>query len=158
MALTAEKSTLAAAVGTGVTVESVSGKGEVIFFYVNFTQSAAIGDANSTIDLVVLPPGKWRYVADLSKLYYSAFGAARTLDVGFAVYTEPDGDIIAASQAAIDLTKDVAAAGSYAPGGALTADGTLLINSKTPVTIYATCKAATLQAGSTIKGLLAFMR
>lgn len=158
MALTAEKSLVAAAVGTGVTVESVSGKGEMVYFYVNFTQSAAIGDANSTADLVILPPGKWRYIADASKLFYSAFGAARTLDVGYGSYTEPDGDIIAAAQAAIDLTKDVAAAGSYSPGGALTADGTLLLNSKTPITIYATCKAATLQAGSTIKGLLAFMR
>ncbi len=158
MALTAEKSLQATAAATGVVVESVSGKGELTPFYFSFTQSAAIGDINSTADLIVLPPGKWRYVADLSKVFFSAFGAARTLDIGFGAYTQPDGTVVAANQAAIDLSKDVAAAGSYAPGGVLTADGTLLINSKTPVTIYGVCKVATLQAGSTLKGILMFLK
>lgn len=159
MALTAEQSTQAkAASGLGVLVESVSGKGELCPFYFTFTQSAAIGDINSTVDLIILPPGKWRYIADLSKVYNSAWGAARLLDVGFGAYTQPDGTVVAANQAAIDLSKDVAAAGSYAPGGVLTADGTLLINSKTPVTIYGVCKVATLQAASTLKGILMFMK
>lgn len=158
MAVTAEKSTQANVSVTGLPLPSTENKGTPVMFKVDFTQGAAAGDANSTQDLIILPPGRWRYWQHLSKLFNSAFGAARLLDIGHTGYTEPDGDVIAADVDAIDSLHDVAAAGSYQPGDELLVDGSLLINSKTPVTIQARVTGGTIPAAATVKGVLVFQK
>jgi hypothetical protein len=158
MALTAEKSVQVTAELAGRQSDSVDYKGSLQLFRVDFTQSAAAGDANSTADLAILPPGKWRYCPSYSRLATSAFGASRTLDLGHAGYTEPDGDVIAASENAFDTAKDVSAAVAWYPGQSATVDDNVVINSRTPVIIRAKCESGTLPAAATIKGTLGFMR
>ena len=158
MALTTEKSIQVSNAAAGIANDSADYKGSLVPFKVDFTQGAAAGDTASTADLMELPPGKWRYIQDLSKLFHSALGTGRLLDIGHTGYTEPDGDVIAADVDAIDSLHDVAAAGSYAPGDELTVDGTLVINSRTKVLIQGRVTVTSLPAGATIKGILMFMR
>ena len=51
-----------------------------------FTQGAAAGDSTSTATLFEAQ-ARERLVGHLSKLYFSAFGGSRTLDVGYAAHT-----------------------------------------------------------------------
>lgn len=159
MAVTAEKSTQVTAEEAGRPTDAPDYHGEMRMFYFSFTQGAAAGDINSTMDLIKLPPGKWRYIAKLSKITCSAFGASRTLDVGHTGWTEPDGDAVAANEIGIHSAADVSAAAVIEPGDELVAtDGTLQINSRTVVTIQAKVEGGTIPAAATLKGHLAFMR
>lgn len=160
MAVTTEKSTQVTNENNGVANESVNYKGLVHFFQFDFTQGAAAGDINSTMDLIKLPPGKWRFLKKQSIVYVSAFGAARTLDIGHTGYTEPDDDVVAADEIAIHSAADASAAGSFEPGDELEGageDGSLIINTRTTVVIQAKVEGGTIPAGATIKGRLAFM-
>lgn len=89
MAVTTEKSTeVTNSTATPIVLNAVDvWHGRVRDFIFNFTQGAAAGDANSTMDLVEVPPGS-RILSGLSVIKHSAFGTARTLDVGFTAYTD----------------------------------------------------------------------
>lgn len=128
--------------------------GKLRILYFDFTQSGA-GDANSLANLVVVPPGKWRLLKNMSVVISSAFGAGRTLDIGYLAHTKADGTAVAASVDAIADGLDVAAAGLDAMGAgtnALGTDPTILFDSKTGVTLQAKCLGDTLPDGATLKG------
>lgn len=76
----------------------------------DYTQSGA-GTAGDLVNLVQLPAGAIRvlsvYVA------FSAFGASRTLDLGYGAYTElSDGSTTAADADAISANTSIATAGN----------------------------------------------
>ena len=163
MTVTDQKSVQVTNRDAGVANESVSGFGGRIYCMVVNTVQAALGCANSTFQLGVLPPGKWRYLSMLSRVRTTAFGTARTLDIGTGAYTNPDGTAVAADEDAIHSAKDVSSATNWNPGQTDELDdaaaefGTLLINSKTPVTITGICKAGTVPVSARIDGMLFFL-
>ena len=75
------------------------------------TQSPA-GDANSTINLVRLPAGRIRILQDGTRLYHSAYGSSRVLDVGWLAYTAFDGADVAADPDGLASKLNVSGAGN----------------------------------------------
>lgn len=75
----------------------------------SFTQGAAAGDANSTMGLCMLPPGRVKVLGIY--LANSAFGASRVLDVGTEAYTSLAGATVAAAASTFWNDLDVAASG-----------------------------------------------
>jgi hypothetical protein len=120
-----------------------------------FTQGAAAGDANSYAKLVDVGPGPVTIYPSLSYVAHSAFGSSRTLDIGLAAYTQPDGTAVIADEDAIDAAVDVSGAGSFTPAGTVTAER-LSINSRGAVVIQAKCESGTLPAGATLKGYIVY--
>lgn len=142
----------------GVTNPSHAGKGQLfmLFFEPPVAGSFGSGDANSTIALCDVPAGSVRYLVFQSRIYYSAFGTARTMDVGWDSYTSLANATVAADEDGIHSAQDVAAAGSFSPGDEL-ASGSKLFESISGVRIRAKVEAAALSTGETLYGYLAFM-
>lgn len=134
--------------------QDVSGKLRIGRF--TFTQSGA-GDANSTVALAKLPPGRVRVIAALSRIANSAFGAARTLDIGHQAYTGFDGQQVSADEDAIDAAQDVSGAGNYSPTGTLGDDETILFESQDGVVLEAKVKGGTIPNGATLKGYFLYV-
>lgn len=83
--------------------------GRVRYAKFTFTQSGA-GDATSIANLVEMPAG----LIEVLKIYisWSAYGASRTLDLGYAAHTDMDGDAVAADPDAFHANEDVSSAGT----------------------------------------------
>lgn len=96
----------------GTTKHTSAIHGRLRVAHVKHTQSGD-GDANSTVDLWRTPSGKVQILAHLSEVTVSAFGAGRTLDIGHAGYTEPDGTVVAADENHLSSGKDVSSADTY---------------------------------------------
>lgn len=152
MAITNEVSAEAAieAAGGVGRLSDASGGGKVHLAYFSFTQGAAAGDANSTADLRKLPPGRVRIVGSMSHIAFSAFGAARTLDIGYTAYVDEDGETVAAVVDALVDGADVSAAGSA------NMSGNPLLESRAGVTVQAKVLGGTIPAGATLEGVIAY--
>ena len=125
--------------------------GSVRFHRITFTQGAAAGDATSTQGLLILPAGRYRLL-ELA-LDISAFGASRTLDVGWGDFDGPDGVNVVADPNGLISALDVSGALVGSRINAATGRA-LLIDSKEAVEIYSTVAGGTIPAGATIKGHL----
>ena len=124
-----------------------------------FTQSAAAGDATSTMTLGQLPPGRCVFFPKMSWLSWDAFGASRVLDIGHAAYTGEDGVAVVAATNKWDDNIDVSSAGGAAMGSDLViadAAGTEF-KSAAGVNIVANVAGGTIPAGTKIFGYLAYM-
>lgn len=156
MAVTAEKSTqVSNSVATPPVMNpAYNSGGDLKALYFSFTQGAAAGDATSTADLLTLPPGKYRLLLDQSNITVSAFGASRTLDVGYTAYANTDGTAVTADADAFISAADVSAAATVAMTEALAAgaDRTYLVDANAAFTLRATVAGGTIPAGATIKG------
>jgi len=113
MTVTAEKSTQVTNMEAAPPVKLNAGElhGRMRIARFTFTQGAAAGDANSTADLVKLPPGKnITLLKNLSRFVCSAFGASRVLDIGHTGYANIDGTAVAAAADVIldgaDVSRD----------------------------------------------------
>lgn len=162
MAVTAEKSTQ---ITNGeakppVMLEPRDSHGRLRVAKFDFTQGAAAGDATSTADLVKLPPGKIRVLGSLSKICFSAFGAARTLDVGYTAHTDSNGTTVVAAAAAFCSAVDVSAAGSAVLDEAIAAgaDTTATFDSRSGVTLQAKVAGGTIPAAATLKGYIVYIQ
>lgn len=126
---------------------------------VDFTQSAA-GDIGSTVDLCRLPPGKVRLLGDLSLLATSAWGAARTLSIGWTAYTDSGGTAVAASAAGLTSAADVSAAAALQIGTAavLGTDRTKAFDSANGVLIQAIVAGGTIPDAGTLFGYVAYVK
>lgn len=78
-------------------------------FPFNFVQVGA-GNAGSTATLVYLQRGRYRIFPHMSRLFHSAFGAARVLDIGLSAYTQEDGTTVALADNRFDNDINVSAA------------------------------------------------
>lgn len=125
------------------------------FMKFTFTQGAAAGDVNSLQYLTKLPAGKINVLTDLSKVFFSAFGAARTLDIGWDAYNDVDGDEVAADVDGVLDGEDVSAAGNAALLGA-SSGGVLPFHSQQGVDIVAKVLGDTIPAAATLKGWIAY--
>lgn len=163
MAVTAEKSTQVTNMEATPPVKLAPSElhGRVRIAYFAFTQGAAAGDANSTADLVKIPPGKnIRVLKNLSRVTCSALGAARVLDVGHTGYTNVDGTAVAAAADVLLDGGDVSAAATLAMGAgtnALTANDAFLINARSEVTLQGKVTGGTIPAGATLNGYFMYI-
>lgn len=123
-----------------------------------FVQGAAAGDIGSTQRLVILPAGRCRVFMHLSYLHASAFGASRTLDIGWQAYTDLDGDAVAADPNGLRAAIDVAAAGSKAMTGTIGLDETKQFLSRDEVKIWATVAGGTIPIGATLSGAIIYVK
>jgi hypothetical protein len=126
--------------------------GELRAYAFDFTQSGA-GDANSTVDLVRLPPGRYRLVPNMSRITGSAFGASRVLDVGHTGWTKPDGTAVAADAEAIVADGDVSSAATL-----IGKNTYVVVEAKAAVTIQAKVAGGTIPDGATLNGFITVIR
>jgi len=139
-------------------MDSITNGGRVRFAKVTFTQGAAAGDATSTVDLIDLPAGKVRFLGNMSNLVFSAFGAARTLDIGWLAHVDQDGVAVVADADGLDDGIDVSAAGRVTLGTniAVTNGDSHVFQSRGGVTLQATVLVDTIPAAATIEGVIAY--
>lgn len=129
--------------------------GKLRFSYGKVTAAGAL-DANGTMGLLWLPPGRKRVLPHLSRITTSAFGASRTLDVGHDAYMRrpPDNDPEAADPDAFIDGLDVATAVTAGVvGTALKFD----LYSMDEILVYATVLGGTMPDGATVEILLAYL-
>ena len=137
----------------------VNDHGKMRYQFFDLPAVAVAGDAGTTIDLCELPPGRVRVIPSLSRVSFSAFGAARTMKIGHTAY--PSRDIGAADPEPADDNAftpdaiDVSAAVSCLP----ISDGVLKydVYSKTEVLIQALIEGGTIPAGATLSGFIAYV-
>ena len=111
MAVTAQKSVQVAALeaNTFPLIGSYQYRGQVLAGAFDFTQSGA-GDANSTADLCFLPHGRHRVFLVLSAMMWSAVTNGQ-VQIGHTGFTQHDGSVIAAAQAALVSPLSIVTAG-----------------------------------------------
>ncbi len=132
------------------------GRMRLMFF--EFTQGAAAGDATSIARLVKLPAGKVRVILPLSRIAFSALGAARTMDLGWEAYNDDDGyNAVLADPNGLDDGVDVSAAGSVNPAGTVGGDETYLFESAEGVVLTAQINDGTLPVAATLQGYIVYV-
>lgn len=124
----------------------------------SFTQATANGDAGSYAYLVNLPAGKVKVILPLSRIAFSAFGAARTLDLGWLAYEDKDGATVVADPNGLDDGVDISSAGSVNPSGTVGGAETYTFESKSGVTLSAQINGDTLVVGNTLKGYITYVK
>jgi hypothetical protein len=154
MAVTNQKSVEVTAIDAGKKNAGVSYGGMLRKYDFTFVQATAAGDITSTAELIRLPPGRCEIILPLSYAQWSAFGAARLLDIGYAAYTGVDGVAVVAAPAAFDDDVDVAAAGGAVLGSdAAAATGKrFILQSRDGVSIIATVAGGTIIVGAALTG------
>ncbi len=73
---------------------TVDKHGKLRTLYFTHDQDGA-GDANSTVTLGKLPPGKVKILGGLSRFYCNWVTSSQTMDIGWKAYTDLDGDAVA---------------------------------------------------------------
>jgi len=135
----------------------INDHGKIRVQYFNVPAVAVAGDIASTIELCELPPGKVRVIPALSKFNNSAWGAARTLDIGHRTYQKRD----SASETfeAEDADAFVAAADVSAVGEGRGFDSITKFDlySKAGVNVFATVAGGTIPVGATLSGFIAYV-
>lgn len=112
------------------------------------------GDANSTADLVVLPPGRVRVLPHMSAVWGGIFGASRLLDIGYRAFDKEQGLTEAEDLNELAVGLDVSAA------TANLAFGTIMkydFFSRKGVTIAAQIRGGTWPTGIALRGKLAYL-
>lgn len=132
--------------------------GYVYYQPFSHTQSGA-GDDGSDVTIWTIPAG-CRIIPHLSTLRFSAFGAARVMQIGHKAYTDSDGATIAANLNAFVSAIDVSAAGfkhwiEGTLGDGMDANHTRLF--KRPADLIVTVTGGTWPDLATIVGLIAYM-
>lgn len=126
----------------------------------DFVMGSVLGDIGSTVALRYLPSGQVYLFPTLSRISWSAFGAARTVDIGHAAYTEFDLDAVVADDNLFDDNVDVSAAGDaylgsdYVAATVANTGGFKLFNSQTGVSIFLTVAGGTIPAAAELHGFL----
>jgi hypothetical protein len=152
MAVVNENSAQAVAKMGGRKLAAYRDQAQFLNLEINHTEVVA-GDATSVQRLCWIPPGLYRLKRDLSFIRFSAFGASRTLHIGWEAYQDKDGVAVAVSAAGLNSGIDVSAAGVANVGTVLTV-GYKDFESKAGVWIFSTTNVGTIPVGATIDGSL----
>ncbi len=157
MAVVNSKSTQVTNQDAGLMSPAYSGKGQTFSLFFDALPTA--GDANSTVAIAYLPPGKYRYLGHESRIYHSAFGTARTLDVGWDAYTNEDGTAVVADEDGIHSAADVSVAGSFQPQDELLTHpvGTKVFDSRDGILFRIKVEGGALSAGEEVSGYMTFL-
>lgn len=162
MAVTNEKSTQVsnqdATPVTGNPSHEVYSKLKIFRF--KHTQGANAGDAGSDAILARIPAGQGFILKQLSVISWTAFGAARTLDIGYKAHTKRDGTAVPAGLDILEDGRDVSAANvkGVVMGTGTNADDLPYYeyDSKAPIDIVATVAGGTWPAGAIVEGWIAY--
>lgn len=134
----------------------VHGKLRIMTFHLPAV--AVAGDIGTTIDLGTLPAGKVKVLTSMSKIKASAFGAARTLEIGHPAYQKRDSASepfeAADDNAFSSVALNVAAATNDLPMDATQLDFDLY--SKNGVLVQAVVKGGTIPVGATLEGFIVY--
>lgn len=122
----------------------------------NFTQGAAAGDAGSLAELIKLPAGRVTVFLNESRYTVSAFGAARTSDLGWLAYEDENGTAVAADPNGLDDGADVSGAATITPTGTIGGNELKEFQSKGGVTITQQTNDGTIPIGATISGYITY--
>jgi len=154
MAVTIQNSTEKTA---GYRGKPVNDHGKLRIQYFDLPATTVAGDATSEVNLCKLPFGEIRVIGSLSRISHSAFGAARTLDVGHREYQkrdDPAATLEPEDDNAFISALDVSGAGvGVAFGTSIDFD----LYSKGGVNVYATVKGGTIPIGATISGFMVYV-
>lgn len=135
-------------------------RGRKRILYFKHTQVVA-GDATSIQSLANLPQGSVRVITAESNAYFSAFGAARTLDIGFATYKNLLGVAVTADPDFFATAVDVSAAGvallNEASAAGPSAVRFPLFESQNGVGIISTVAGGTIPVGAIIEGVITYV-
>lgn len=158
MAVTTENSTqYANTVATPPVKNAAYDGGAPRVFYFTHAQAVA-GDANSLVNLVKLPAGKYRILLDQSVICCSDLGTGNTLDVGHTGYTNFNGTAVTADEDAFISAADVATAAAAVyfseSRAAASSDMTFLVDSTTEVVIQAKSETAGIPKDATFNGYI----
>lgn len=130
--------------------------GKIRFYRFDFNQGSAAGDATSKQLLCRVKAGKGYIIPILSRCKWSAFGASRTLDIGHAGWTKPDGTVQNAAADVIDDGRDVSSAGvSYLGAGTNGVTDVIAYNAIDEITIQSVVAGGTIPASATLNGWIA---
>lgn len=158
MAVVNENSAQAKAIlGTGPKLAAYRDMGEALHQNFNHAQVVA-GDATSVQRLFKIPAGIYRFHrGGQSQVFFSAFGAARVLDIGWEAYLDKNGVAVAADPDGLNVDADVSAAGVVVLGLAI-AVGYKDFESRDGVWIISTVAGGTIPALATIDGVAVFTK
>lgn len=135
----------------------VDDHGKLRYQYFSVAALAVALPANDQIDLCDLPPGRVRILPFLSRITTSAFGAARTIDLGHRAYNaRPVGVVDAEAEdgdALIDGMDVSAAVNAAAFSTALKFD----LYSVQEKRIFLTILGGTMPVGASLSGMLAYL-
>lgn len=148
------KDIASAQLAEGYRTYPIDNHGKLRTAYALVTANGALA-ANGTMALFWLPPGRKRILPHLSRIKTSAFGAARTLDVGHAAYTKsaPATQEADDPDAFIDGMNVASAAGPDPWRDVVKFD----IYSTDEVLVYATVLGDTMPDGATVEVLMAYL-
>lgn len=130
--------------------------GRLRYANITFTQ-AATGTAADLANLTLLPAGSVRLILPLCRIAFSAWGASRTLDLGWLAYVDLAGDAVAADPNGLDDGVDISAAGSVNPSGTVGGAETQRFESRDGVAITGQINDGTLVIGNTLLGYLVYV-
>lgn len=157
MAVTNLNSTQAALqLGPGTDIDHPD-HGRVKCVSFEFNQGAVAGDATSTALLIKLPAGKLRVLSNLSQISFSAFGASRTLDVGFTAYNLLDNTAVNADPDYFASAVDVSAAGVTQFSESTTPARSQYLESREGIWVNATVAGGTIPASATLTGYIVYV-
>ena len=162
MAVTTEKSTQVSNADALPPIENPSYLvgGKLRYHYFIHTQGAAAGDDGSSATVARIPSGQGVIFKQLSLIRFTAFGASRVMDIGYAAHTKRDGTAVSAGADLIEDGRDVSAANAK---GVLLGTGTnaddsplFVYDSKAPIDIVAKVTGGTWPAGAVIEGWIVY--
>ena len=158
MAVTTEKSTQYTEQTTDGSKVDPADHGKVEIAYFSFTQGASAGDAGSIAELIKLPAGKIRVLTEESQIAFSAFGASRTLDVGYQAYTNSSGTAVAIDADYFASAVDVSSAGELVLNESATPALAQELDSQDGIVIQADVAGGTIPAAATLEGYIKYVR
>jgi hypothetical protein len=138
------------------------GKARIQYFSVGVLTAIAVAyAANDQVELCKLPPGRKRILEQESFIKCSAFGAARTIDIGHRAYSKRNPGIGSASQEAED-------GDAFVDGLDVSAAITTPVKFNLPflkfdifsqeeVTIFMTILGGTMPVGATLEGYIKYI-
>lgn len=112
---------------------------------------------NDQVDLFKIPPGRIRHLPWLSRIWSSAWGASRTIDIGYRAYSVRPPDVaqeVEDGDAFIDGL-DVSSAVNNTVWGATPPKYDMY--SRTEVTVFLTILGGTMPIGGTLEGFFAYL-
>jgi len=119
-------------------------------------EQVANGSAGDILQMCKLPAGRVKLHGLLSNLYINLTTASMKVEVGWAAYTDLDGDAVAADPNGLDSTLDVETAGIFTIGSVLVAAGNTKTFESEEGVILTMTLTTDVVAGDDVNGYIAY--
>lgn len=141
-----------------VHLDTLQHHGRIRIAAVNYDQVAQ-GSAGDLLQMAKLPAGRVKLLGPMCNLYVNLAVGSAKLDMGWAAYTDLDGDAVTADPNGLDNQVNVESAGAFAVGtvsAVAIVGGVKTFESQEGVIITGTMSGVPA-AGDDIKGYLAYV-